>query len=252
MKRTKPPKNQNPNNGGLKKKPELDRVRNELSAREVLACHEYLVDLDKTGAAIRAKLIPEYVKKKRQSELAEEVFNQPHVQQYLDQCMKERTERTKITSDKVLNHIAAMAFFDPIELYTEVGTLKPMSEIPPHIRRCVKKIKHQERYAGRGEDRIKIGRDVEIEICDPLAAAQTLLKHNGELPGGTKLNINYNQYNQYNQTNNVQQNYVNLSDLSQEELKVAKSMLGDVDDEEILELQKIEEEVVSNGNTQTC
>lgn len=68
--------------------------------KRMLFAREYLIDLNATQAAIRAGYSPKTAKQQ-----ALRLINRPDVQEYIQQAMKEREERTNISADYVLTTI---------------------------------------------------------------------------------------------------------------------------------------------------
>lgn len=78
-----------------------------LTEKQKRFCEEYLVDLNATQAALRAGY-----KGKTVRSTASENLAKPDIQKYLKQLMEERSERTEITADDVLNELKKVAFAD--------------------------------------------------------------------------------------------------------------------------------------------
>ena len=87
-----------------------------LTAKKKMFIAEYLIDLNQTQAAIRAGYSP-----KTANEQASRLLADVNIQQEIQKAMDERSKRTNITADKVLNEIAAIAF-DDISNYLEFHT----------------------------------------------------------------------------------------------------------------------------------
>ena len=68
-------------------------------------CAEYLIDLNATQAAIRAG----YSKKTAYS-MGQENLKKPELQEKIQNAMAERSKRTEINQDRVLEEIAEIAF----------------------------------------------------------------------------------------------------------------------------------------------
>jgi phage terminase small subunit len=79
----------------------------KLTPKQELFCNEYLIDLNATQAAIRAKYSP-----KTAMEQASRLLSNVKVQEYIQQRMKDREKRTEITQDRVLKELAHIAFDD--------------------------------------------------------------------------------------------------------------------------------------------
>jgi len=79
----------------------------KLTAKQKVFCEEYLKDLDATKAAIRAGY-----SSKTASEMGYENLRKPHLQEYIQDHKNKRSERTRITADKVLKELEAIALND--------------------------------------------------------------------------------------------------------------------------------------------
>jgi len=107
----------------------------------------------------------------------------------IGKALQERIERCKLTSDEVLKHLAAALFLDPIDLM-EVGNdgsqvVKNLEDIPPHVRRCITKIKQRTRYVD-GEPDVT----TEVEVMSKDSALTNALKHLGLVsPEGNTNNL---------------------------------------------------------------
>ena len=130
-----------------------------LNARQQIFVREYLVDLNATQAAIRAGYSA-----KTAGQIGFELLKKPEIQEALTKAMKERAERTEVNADRVLREIALAAFLDPIELFADDGTLKPLREMPEHARRAISGIEVEEIFDGQGKDRTWIGNLKKIRL----------------------------------------------------------------------------------------
>lgn len=79
-----------------------------LTDKQERFCQEYLVDLNAMQAAIRAGY-----SEATAGAIGHENLNKPEIQERVAELMKERSDRTKITQDRVLAEIAAVAFYRP-------------------------------------------------------------------------------------------------------------------------------------------
>ncbi|MEZ0170765.1 terminase small subunit [Microvirga sp. TS319] len=76
---------------------------------------EYLVDLNGAQAVIRAGYSP-----KNPDVQAAQLFARPEIVAAIQDAMSKRADRLEITSERVLEEIAAMAFYDPADLMVDV------------------------------------------------------------------------------------------------------------------------------------
>lgn len=80
----------------------------KLTEQQKLFCHEYLIDLNATASAIRSGYSP-----KTAHNIGCRILKRPQVQEYLDVLMAQRSKRTGITADRILNELAKIAFVNP-------------------------------------------------------------------------------------------------------------------------------------------
>lgn len=88
----------------------------KLTPKQKRFCEEYLIDLNATQAAIRAGY-----SMKRAKEIGHQQLQKPLVQESIQKAMNERSKRTEITADSVLEELHHIAF-DDIKNYLEFRT----------------------------------------------------------------------------------------------------------------------------------
>jgi phage terminase small subunit len=79
----------------------------KLTDKQKLFAQEYLVDLNATQAAIRAGY-----SEKTARQIGQENLSKPYIQEAIQKAMDERSKRTEITADRVLQELAHIAFDD--------------------------------------------------------------------------------------------------------------------------------------------
>lgn len=84
---------------------QLEKAAAALPIKQRTFCEEYLVDLNGTQAAIRARY-----KKNSASEQSSDLLTKPKIKAYIALLMKARAERTEVTPDRVILELAAIAF----------------------------------------------------------------------------------------------------------------------------------------------
>lgn len=87
----------------------------KLTPRQLRFVEEYLVDLNAKNAAIRAGS-----EAKRADQQGYEYLSKPEIASEIERRMKERSQISNITAQRVLQEIARMAFYDPAEFLIEV------------------------------------------------------------------------------------------------------------------------------------
>ena len=88
---------------------------------------EYLIDLNATQAAIRAK----YSKKTAEQQGARLLTN-VKVSAAIQKQMDKRAAKIDLTADRVLQEVSHSAFLDPIDLFADDGTLLPLKHGRAH------------------------------------------------------------------------------------------------------------------------
>jgi Terminase small subunit len=105
---------------------------------------EYLCDLNASQAAIRAG----YSRKTAGSQ-GERLLKDVEVCQVINERMKERSERTGVTADKVIIELARVAFSDIGDAFDNNGDLKQPNEMSEDISRAIARMEMIDRFVGR-------------------------------------------------------------------------------------------------------
>lgn len=135
-------------------------------------CRQYILHLNATKAAIAAGYSAASA-----TQIASRHLVNPAVQEFIQRLMNERSKRTEITADAVLQKIWEIADVDLAEAYSESGSLLPIHEIPESIRRAIAGVKVFDEFEGSGQDRMKIGETVEVKFNDKIKALELLGRH---------------------------------------------------------------------------
>ncbi|MCL2357114.1 MAG: terminase small subunit [Defluviitaleaceae bacterium] len=89
-----------------------------MTAKQARFVEEYLIDLNGTQAAIRAGYSPNAA-----SAIASENLSKPNISAAVAVAMAERSKRTGITADRVLEEIAKLGFVNAADVITEEGAV---------------------------------------------------------------------------------------------------------------------------------
>src|SRR5690349_798464 len=108
----------------------------KLSAKQQAFIQEYLVDLNATKAAIRAKYSPHTA-----NEISAKLMKKPAVAAALQELMSTRLESIDITAERVLREIARIAFCDPRKIFNEDGSCRAACELDDDTAAAVAGIK---------------------------------------------------------------------------------------------------------------
>jgi phage terminase small subunit len=98
---------------------------------------EYLVDLNATRAYRAVYGVSQMVAEASGPRL----LRNDRVRQAIAQGQTERLERLKIDADEAMRLNAEISRFDPIALQDDAGNYKPLKDIPPEARRCIRRIR---------------------------------------------------------------------------------------------------------------
>jgi phage terminase small subunit len=152
--------------------PKKPPKKKELTPQQEQFCQEYLKDLNAKQAAIRAGY-----SEKTAPEQASRLLTNVNVQNRIQLGMNKRTKRTEIEADRIIRELARIGFSDTREIFNDDGNVKPVSQWPAHIARCIQSVEVLEEYQGSGVDRQFIGYTKKIKLWDKVKALELLGKH---------------------------------------------------------------------------
>lgn len=104
------------------------------------------------------------------------MLQKPDVREEIDRRLAERRARNKLTVEHIENLLRDFAEVDVLDIFTEDGDLKPLSEIPPHARRAIASIEVKEVWEGRG-DAAECYKVKSIKLVDKRGSAELLGKY---------------------------------------------------------------------------
>jgi phage terminase small subunit len=139
-----------------------------LTAKQRRFVEEYLVDLNATEAAIRAGY-----SKRTARQMGAENLSKPVIAEAIRIAMAGRSQRTKITSDRVLEELGIIAFSDMRKFATWGASgvkLNDSNTLPEDAARCVAEV---------AESPGKYGRSLRFKLHDKVAALEKIAKHLG-------------------------------------------------------------------------
>lgn len=99
-------------------------MQRKLTDKQERFCQEYLIDLNKTQAAIRAGY-----SKKRAGEIGWQLLQKTTIQNRIAQLHSKIQNKLEITQERVVKEIARLAFLDPRKFYDENGRLKAIKDL---------------------------------------------------------------------------------------------------------------------------
>lgn len=150
----------------------------KLSPKQQLFADEYLIDLNATQAAIRAGYSPKTAK-----EIGSENLTKPNIRTYIDQKMADRSRRTGISQDRVLQELARIAFVQ-IPDVIDVETARVNESASPDDLAVIQGIKIKESWGDKGSSVER-----EVKIADKGKALEMIGRHLGMFNDKQELNI---------------------------------------------------------------
>jgi phage terminase small subunit len=140
-----------------------------LTPKQERFCEEYLIDLNATQAAIRAG----YSERTARG-IASNLLTKVNIQERIGGLRNAASKRAGIALDDLLRELAAIAFLDPLEVFEDNGTVKPLSEMSEEARRAIAGIKRKEISGPQMEETT-----IEVKLLDKLGALEKLMRHLG-------------------------------------------------------------------------
>lgn len=137
---------------------------------------EYLIDLNATQAAIRAGYSPDTA-----GSIGNENLKKPEIKAAIDKAEAERSKRTGINQDRVLQEIAKLAFLNPTDVVDmDEATVK--GEANRDDTACIASVKVKNIPTSDG-----LITEREVKTYDKLKALELLGKHLGMFTDKMKL-----------------------------------------------------------------
>lgn len=148
-----------------------------LTDKQARFVEEYLVDLNATQAAIRAG----YSEGTAHS-IGSENLGKPEIAQAIADAQKERSERTQVTQDMVVQELARIGFSDLRKMLTDRGSLLDPQDWDDDTAAAISSIEVVTNAGDRGTDedgRKVIDHTHKIKTWDKNSALEKLAKHLG-------------------------------------------------------------------------
>lgn len=142
---------------------------------------EYLVDLNATQAAIRAGYSPNTA-----TEQSSRLLTNVNVKTEIDKAIAERSKRTGVTADRVIEELAKIAFIKMTDVVDRNGKIK--EDAAPEDLACIESIKYKSSESDTGS---MVER--EVKISSKLKALELLGKHLGMYQNNVNLNVEKSQ-----------------------------------------------------------
>lgn len=144
----------------------------DLTAKQELFCHEYLVDLNATGAARRAGYSEDSA-----HAIGWENLRKPEIQARIMGLREEMAKTYNLTKERIAQEYARIAFFDIRNIHDEDGELIPIKKLDPDSAAAIAGIE-----VANDWDRDKDGKAIitgqlrKIKIADKKSALDSLCR----------------------------------------------------------------------------
>ena len=154
----------------------------KLTPKQELFCQEYLVDLNATKAAERAK----YSKKTAYSQ-GQRLLKNVEIQKRIAELKEKREERTKVTQDRVVKELALLGFSDLsnyIDIDSDTGAIraKGFEDMPGETSRALQSIQEDRVIKeDAGGEKTTVYDKVKFKMHDKIRALEILARHLGML-----------------------------------------------------------------------
>ena len=152
-----------------------------LTTRQQLFVQEYLVDLNATQAAIRAGYSQANADK-----IGSQLLGKTRVAGAVRSAMAERSQRTQVTADRVLEALAVIGFSDLWHYQLTDGGrgIELADDAPESAIRALARIKRKQRTIARKDDQPIVVIETEVTLWDRVAALEKLARHLGMFEPG--------------------------------------------------------------------
>lgn len=143
-------------------------VKQERFVAAYLAC-----DFNATEAARQAGYEPS-----RADVTGFELLQKPHIKAAIAKHTKKTLDKLDLSTERTLEYVARLAFFDPIDLFEDDGSLKLLKDMPPAARSVIAGLEVTELFDGAtGEQKHAIGLIKKLKLTDRQGALDKLMRY---------------------------------------------------------------------------
>lgn len=150
----------------------IPKNENGLTTYQQSFVDEYMIDLNQSQALIRAGFKGKLSSAKS---AATRIIKEVNVKREIQRRMKERSERTQITADRVLRELAVIGFHDIKEIFDGKNNLREICELTGDSSRAIASIEIEIDKIGIRE----ISTTKKIKMHDKIRALQLIGNHIG-------------------------------------------------------------------------
>lgn len=146
----------------------------KVTEKRELFCHEYLIDLNATAAAVRSGF-----SEKTAAQQGYQLLRDPDVKKRIDELRARNAAEIGITPAMVILHLWEIASFDPGCIYDEKGELKNIHDMPANARRNIASVEvlEVEEFNQSSRQMEKVGEIKKVKRWDRQKALDSLGRH---------------------------------------------------------------------------
>ena len=139
-----------------------------LTPKQKIFADEYLIDLNATRAYKVA--YPSCKKDDSAAVNGSKLLRNTKVAEYIQERMKERSKRTEITQDRVLQELEKLVLFDIRKLFDSNGKPVDISMLDDDTAACIAGLEVVDYFEGTGEEREFAGYVQKYKLTDKLSS----------------------------------------------------------------------------------
>jgi phage terminase small subunit len=147
-----------------------------LTDKDERFAYEYIVDGNKTKAAIRAGFSA-----RSASQIGSRLFKNVEFLSLVKRLQRGQRNRLQLDADMVKKGLLDIAQADLRKLFDKDGKLRPITDLPSNLAKALGGIEIRDVYEGVGKDRKKVGVTVSYKLSDVKVKAWELLGKTKEL-----------------------------------------------------------------------
>ena len=140
------------------------------SVRMALFIAEYPKDFNASRAARDAGY-------KWPEKIGPRLMKHPAVKAAIGTQVKEKVQALGLTVDRTLEEVRRLAFFDPLEIFQDDGSVRQMKDIPAEVRTCIAGFEVIELFEGTGDEKHCYGLLKKVKLTDRNSALDKSMRY---------------------------------------------------------------------------
>ena len=114
---------------------------------------------------------------KTAASIGEENLRKPEIARAIAAKTQKHLTKLDISAERTLNEIGRVAFFDPLKLFEDDGSVKRLQDIDSDTRACIAGFEVTEIFGGDGEQKHAFGLVKKLKLADKLTALDKLARY---------------------------------------------------------------------------